>query len=68
MNAVLDADNFQPESVDMTKPGTLVTQKGGEKTAVTVERAIDPVRGSTGAFRYSGLADVLIGTYAWCYR
>lgn len=33
------ADNFKPESIDPTKPGTIEVKKGKEKTSVTVERA-----------------------------
>lgn len=35
----ITTDNFKPESIDPTKPGTIEVKKGKEKTSVTVERA-----------------------------
>lgn len=46
-------DNFIPESVDATKPGTIEAKRWQEGTRVTVERAL--VAGSQVRIRMQGL-------------
>ena len=41
----LHSDNFQPQSIDPSKPGTIEVKKGKGSTGVTVERACTQVRG-----------------------